>query len=93
MTEGRAIQKMKDGIDVIRQKHPNGGAFDYIKATGGISLISKIYHDFNTRICKNCTSYNQETKMCYVGIDIRISPDSDYAGTNDEFGCNKFKEK
>ena len=55
MTRDQAIQKMKDGIEVNRQKHPNGGAFDYIQATGGIALIDQIYDDFEKdRYCTGC---------------------------------------
>jgi len=52
MTKQKAKKRMEQGIEVIRQRHPNGGAFDYIKATGGIALIDEIYDAKET--CEGC---------------------------------------
>ena len=58
MTRQEAKKRMKQGIEVIRQKHPNGGAFDYIGVTGGIALIDEIYDAKET--CEGC-SYEPES--------------------------------
>ena len=43
MTREYAKTVMSNLIDVFRKEYPNGGAFAAIHATGGHSLINKIY--------------------------------------------------
>ena len=50
MTREEAKTAMSNLIDVFRKEYPNGGAFAAIQATGGHSLINKIYDAHETEI-------------------------------------------
>ena len=50
MTREYAKTVMSNLIDVFRKEYPNGGAFAAIQATGGHSLINKIYDSHEAEI-------------------------------------------
>ena len=50
MTREEAKTAMSNLIDVFRKEYPNGGAFAAIQATGGHSLINKIYNAHEAKL-------------------------------------------
>ena len=50
-----------------------------------MTAIDKIYDDFDSRTCENCSYYQEVHGSCYImNIDINIMPLL--------FGCNQFKK-
>jgi len=94
MTREDAIAKMSKGIDVIRQKHPNGGAFDYIKETGGNTLINKIYDDIESQVCENCKLKDKCIVLSGLEKETQQLP-YDYVSNfiMDTFSCNTWESK
>ena len=59
----------------------------------GFDLLNKIYHDFESRTCKNCKYSKTDT----INLTYCYCPTSELSSTNKPlhptFGCNQFKRK
>ena len=51
-----------------------------------VRIIKEIYDDFESRVCKNCFYYFEETCVCDESPLVTEIVDENY-------GCNKFKRK